>query len=291
MPTVKVLLGFSATIGQGVGLVSIRIFLRDEFLFLYPLSGISTGECHSCWDRCSSLGWCCLCLPSATDFYTRASQAAKDDSSSREKLIDVFNRIEHFFHRLETYISIKPSTAMTNMVVEIMVQVLTILALATKEVKRERLSELMSYKSTILYSYFYLERVFRKLTGNTDLEDSLQRLDRLTQEEARMASAEQLKMAQNIDDKLGLDIRSLLSNSHSDGANFFTGNQLRDYILRWLSPSDQSTNHIIACKARHNGTAQWFFDGSIFNEWKSTGSFLWIHGKRASLLAFTCNDL
>jgi hypothetical protein len=91
---------------------------------------------------------------------------------------------------------------------------------------------------------------------------------------------------QGVDDKLGRDIRSLSFNSHSDRSNFFTGNQLRDNIFRWLSPPDQSTNHIIARKSRHNGTAQWFFEGNIFKEWKSTGSFLWIHGKRASLLAF-----
>ena len=38
--------------------------------------------------------------------------------------------------------------------------------------------------------------------GNRDIEDSLERLDKLTQEEARMASAEQLKMTHNIDGKV-----------------------------------------------------------------------------------------
>jgi archaellum component FlaC len=48
----------------------------------------------------------------------------------------------------------------------------------------------------------------KKLAGNRDIEDSLERLDKLTQEEARMASAEQLKMAQNIDGKvMGVDER------------------------------------------------------------------------------------
>ena len=98
-------------------------------------------------------------------FLHPCSQAAKDDSSSRDKLIDVFNRIEHFFQRLETYISIKPSMAMTKMIVEIMVEVLNILALATKEVKRERLSELMSHKFTILYSYFLFRKVFPEAGG------------------------------------------------------------------------------------------------------------------------------
>ena len=43
-----------------------------------------------------------------------------------------------------------PTTAMTDIIVEIMVEVLTILAIATKELKRGRLSELMSRKFTIL---------------------------------------------------------------------------------------------------------------------------------------------
>jgi hypothetical protein len=40
--------------------------------------------------------------------------------------------------------------AMTDIVIEIMVEVLTILGIATKEVKRGRLSELMSGRFTIL---------------------------------------------------------------------------------------------------------------------------------------------
>jgi hypothetical protein len=92
--------------------------------------------------------------------------------------------------------------AMTKTIVEIMVEVLNILALATKELKRERLSELMSHTFISLCSSIYLEKFFKKLAGNTDLEDSLQRLDRLTQEEALMASTVQLEVAQNIDDRV-----------------------------------------------------------------------------------------
>ena len=42
----------------------------------------------------------------------------------------------------------------------------------------------------------------RKLIGNTDIEDSLERLDKLTQEEARMASAELLKVTHSVDDRV-----------------------------------------------------------------------------------------
>jgi hypothetical protein len=47
-----------------------------------------------------------------------------------------------------------------------------------------------------------------KLAGNRDIEDSLERLDKLTQEEARMASADLLKMTQSVDGKvMGVDDR------------------------------------------------------------------------------------
>ena len=46
----------------------------------------------------------------------------------------------------------------------------------------------------------------KKLTGNTDIEDGLERLDKLTQEDARMASAELLKMTHGVDDGVkGID--------------------------------------------------------------------------------------
>jgi archaellum component FlaC len=53
-----------------------------------------------------------------------------------------------------------------------------------------------------------LEKYFKKLVGNTDIEDSLSRLDKLTQEEARMASAELLKVTHGVDSKvMGVDDR------------------------------------------------------------------------------------
>ena len=59
-----------------------------------------------------------------------------------------------------------------------------------------------------------------------------------------------------------------------------SGSLLRESIHKWLSPPDPSSNHNIACSTHHKKTATWFFQGSIFQEWKSTGSLLWIHGKR-----------
>jgi hypothetical protein len=46
----------------------------------------------------------------------------------------------------------------------------------------------------------------KKLVGRTDLEDGLGRLDRLTQEEARMAAAQGLKATSGVDNRVkGVD--------------------------------------------------------------------------------------
>jgi archaellum component FlaC len=47
-----------------------------------------------------------------------------------------------------------------------------------------------------------LEKYVKKLVGKTEMEDSLKRLDRLTQEEARMAAAENLRLTHAVDKKV-----------------------------------------------------------------------------------------
>ena len=56
-------------------------------------------------------------------------------------LVDIFSRIEKFFKRLESYTEVPPTAVMTDMIVEIMVEVLGIMAIATKEIKERRSSE------------------------------------------------------------------------------------------------------------------------------------------------------
>ena len=203
------------------------------------------------------------------------------------------------------------------------------------------------------------------LIGRTEIEDALKRLDKLTQEEARMAAAQNLKVTHTVDDRVrgvadavvavnsrvaGVDdlvqltqeearmtAAQNLNATHTvddrvrgvadavvvvdnrvariDGRvqrmadevkrlsfpNFISadyralpilsGNQLRESIHNWLSPPDPSTNYNIACGTRHKKTATWFFQGGIFQEWKSTGSLLWIHGKRLSRLLLTLTDV
>jgi hypothetical protein len=46
------------------------------------------------------------------------------------------------------------------------------------------------------------EKYMKKLIGRTEIEDALKRLDKLTQEEARMAAAENLKVAHAVDKRV-----------------------------------------------------------------------------------------
>ena len=76
---------------------------------------------------------------------TDESQAVKDASDFRDTLLDLFSRIEHFFERLNIYTTVPPTPAMTSIIVEIVVEVLSFLAIATKITKRGRTSELLLY--------------------------------------------------------------------------------------------------------------------------------------------------
>jgi hypothetical protein len=46
------------------------------------------------------------------------------------------------------------------------------------------------------------ERYLKKLIGRTDLEDALKRLEKLTNEEVRMATAQVLKTTHDVDDRV-----------------------------------------------------------------------------------------
>ena len=51
-------------------------------------------------------------------------------------------------------------------------------------------------------TYGHLGKYMKKLAGRTDIEDALGRLDRLTEDEVRMAAAEGLKATHEVDNKV-----------------------------------------------------------------------------------------
>jgi len=68
----------------------------------------------------------------------------------------------------------------------------------------------------LLLTYFSLERFVKRLLGKNDVEDALKRLDTLTQEEARMATAQVLRVTQRMDDRVTVLIDGVQERSSSD---------------------------------------------------------------------------
>ncbi|KAN0129332.1 hypothetical protein V8E53_012816 [Lactarius tabidus] len=188
--------------------------------------------------------------------------------------------MEFFFNRLQQYIHVRPSAAMTNIIVKIMVEVISILGIVTKEIRQGR-----------------TKTFFKKLIGRKDVEQALQRLDKLTQEEARMAAAEVLTITRGIDDKLdtvnsnvqgvGQNVVSALGCVKEIGvATHQVANQVSDMhrndLRKWIAPPDPSVNYNVASRAHQEGTAGWCTKGITVADWKTSGSLLWIHGKPGS---------
>ena len=141
-PTANVLFAFSTTIGAGVNLVfrspcypsESCVLIAFVFQVFSPASVIFSGIgvlLTVCTLFNYPRGACC-------DGF---SQAAMDVRSSENTLLDIFQRIEMLFGRLEVYTEVEPTPEMMTVMVQITVEVLSILGIATKEIKQGRTSE------------------------------------------------------------------------------------------------------------------------------------------------------
>ena len=89
--------------------------------------------------------------------------------------------------------------AMKDIILKIMVEVLGIFGIVTKGMKQGRASESIP-DDTFPVADRNSEKYVKRLIGRRDLEDALIRLDRLTQEEGWMATAQVLKVAHRVED-------------------------------------------------------------------------------------------
>ena len=70
-----------------------------------------------------------------------AYQTVKGVIDSYDALVNLLESIEHFLNRLDIYTKIPPTVAMTEMVVKILIELLSALALVTKQIKEGKASE------------------------------------------------------------------------------------------------------------------------------------------------------
>jgi hypothetical protein len=101
-------------------------------------------------------------------------EAASAVTSSYDALINLFESLENFLKRLEIYTTIPPTPIMTDMIIKIMLELLSVFALATKQIKQGR----------------FIKFAKKLLFKEREIENVLERLDRLTHDEARATIAQ-----------------------------------------------------------------------------------------------------
>ncbi|KAI0315317.1 hypothetical protein OF83DRAFT_1200501 [Amylostereum chailletii] len=220
--------------------------------------------------------------------------ATKGVSSSYDSLTDLFDVLKAFLRRLEIRkdIALSPESKTGEIAVKILAQLLSVLALATSLIKRKRFKQYV-----------------KVLTGNQDVKDALNALDKLTAEESGLIATETFVATHKVlkfinammSDKEASDrhLKSILaqldliaksvsaSEEYARRASFQlnaisdsqlviqqTQTEIKDQciderILRWLSPPRPSTNHNSALELRHPGTGDWFLCGDDFEGWKN----------------------
>jgi hypothetical protein len=109
-----------------------------------------TSKGDICRSWCPSFSEYFVLLDTLCVIVMPTRQAAKDVRASQDTLIDVFERIEMFFRRLDVYTAVPPTHEMTDLMIQIMAEVLSILGTATKEIKQGRMSKIFSCKREIV---------------------------------------------------------------------------------------------------------------------------------------------
>ena len=125
-------------------------------------------------------------------------QVVRDIVASHDTLIHLFERINFFLQRLNIYTEIPLTNDLTELLGKIMAELLSILAISTKEMSDRKMSKLIHSLSSFLADYG-LERFLKRLVGKTNVEDGFQRLDTLTKEETLMAVTRNLEVTHHID--------------------------------------------------------------------------------------------
>ncbi|KAI0258923.1 hypothetical protein BC834DRAFT_669981 [Gloeopeniophorella convolvens] len=214
-------------------------------------------------------------------------RASKGVSESYNSLVDLFDTVSRFLERVKVYTRMEQTPPMIEIIVKMMIGLLDILGLATKEIKQGRL------------------RAFgKKLLGSKKIEDVVKRLDRLTLEESRMSTTHIFLIVHTLLENL----KGVMTNAEAStatmedalasiqeivhGVNKIERDKLYRECTKYLSPPDPSSNHAAKRKQCHEGSIDWFIHGNAFGEWKALGgSFLWLHGKPGSGKSVLCSAM
>jgi len=194
---------FSTISGEAAGLVCDQH--GTFFVFAYPHASLQTPfqptkAIFVGIDVLLSVRVTLLPMGPLSAIYPR--QAAVGVGESYDTLSDLFERVSSFLTRFRVYTEkIQPSPTMSNVMVKVTTEVLNVLALATKHINQGRFSKppITCWSSLANRG---IEKFIKKLLGERQVEATLQRLDRLTQEESLTTDARTLEVVHGLSDDL-----------------------------------------------------------------------------------------
>ncbi|KAI0263716.1 hypothetical protein BC834DRAFT_938253, partial [Gloeopeniophorella convolvens] len=211
--------------------------------------------------------------------------AMKKINTDYDGIVDIFNSISRFLERLRIYVS-DPPPGVSSILVKTIVELLSTSSIITKRLQQG-----------------WFKAIYRSLLEDTEIEEALKRLDKLTNEELATAVAEILKTLRSVARDVSVvrgdvEVSSKVIQENfaetqkvAQGLSVLQRNDLQRRFREWLSPPDPTTNHHKACSVRHDGSARWFFHGNEFKEWKTNGTLFWIHGKVGSGKTVLCSAI
>ena len=146
-PIVHFIHVLSGVLGDAAPSVSSINGMKWVSVSSYPVrlpGAIQTIKGDLCWRKCSNHGACLLILLSTyIQFFMIPDQAADGVSSSYDALVELFECIANFLKRLRIYTDIPMTPSMKDISIKIMAELLSVFALATKQIKQGRFSELL----------------------------------------------------------------------------------------------------------------------------------------------------
>ncbi|KAH9963416.1 hypothetical protein BGW80DRAFT_1544560, partial [Lactifluus volemus] len=216
--------------------------------------------------------------------------AAKSVNADHDALFELFESLGNFVQRLDIYTQASPTMVVRNVVVKIVIELLSALALATEQIKQGG-----------------LKKFGLKLFGENKVEEALKKLDKLIQEEVRATAAQTLGVVSRVEQNttvimddtaqtLGVVSRieqysTAIIHGETSHAKKQKADQMRQHLQHWLSPPNQWKNHNTACEACHDGTTKWLIQSDTFVNWQLSGSLLWVCGKPGAGKTVLCSSI
>ncbi|KAJ7026251.1 hypothetical protein C8F04DRAFT_1297876 [Mycena alexandri] len=228
-------------------------------------------------------------------------QAAEDVSARYDCIINLCELLHSFLERLRVYMSAQLLDGMREVVIRILVHLLSVFALVTKEIKHARL---VSY--------------FRVLIGKTEIRDALEKLDNLIRAEQSMGIASTMLFSQTILDRvhdlvlvaevstdtlaqLQNDLQKAIQSTEGCGgaaqqpSNFYDlpeGSNSTTIVRAWLNAPDPRINHNSARFLHDGNTGNWLLRSFEYKSWKTTSSsFFWLYGKSGAGKTIICSTV